>query len=703
MTVSYETQGDVALVIFDRPPVNAINSAVRAGLLYATTRVAADPSVRCLAIACRGRTFFSGADLEELNSGIQPPGYRETLAALENCTKPVIVSLHGTALGGGLEVALACHYRCATPDARVGMPEINLGILPGAGGTQRLPRLVGPAQALDMLVQGTPIDAQRARDLGLIDEILEGDAVSNALEFARRLIGSDARPRPTRDRLDKLKRLTADQIAEILERHARSLKGRTTQNLAVTAVQASTDRAFEEGLRLEGELSADSLVTAESRALRHVFFAERECSRIPGLNVGPRAPELRRAVVIGAGTMGTGIAIALADAGIDTWLVERESAALDRGLKKIDETYSGAVQRGRLSTDQAEAHRARIRGTLELEPARETDVVIEAVFEDFQLKRTVLQGVDQFLPDHALLATNTSSLSVTELAAATRRPERVIGLHFFSPANIMRLLEIVRGAATSGETIATAIALAKKLRKTGVVVGDAFGFVGNRMMLDGYFREVDLMLLQGIEPQRIDAVMQAFGFAMGPNRVNDMAGIDVGTRVRRELLAREARPAPYHVVSDALTGLGRVGQKAGRGIYRYEAGGRVPENDAELPALIAQLAEQYGVKPRQASDAEIEQRCVLSLVNIGADILAERLAYRAADIDVVWTSGYGFPRWRGGPMHYADSLGLGRVVEEIRALGESGDRRYWTPSSSLVDLARAGKSFADWDRERPAD
>lgn len=698
MTVFYETQGDIALVIVDRPPVNAINSVVRAGLLYATTRAVADPSVRCLVIACRGRTFFSGADLGELNSEIQLPGYRETLAALEDCAKPVVAALHGTALGGGLEIALACHYRCATRDARVGMPEINLGILPGAGGTQRLPRLIGPRQALEMLIQGAPVDMRRAREMGLVDEVLAGDAISNALAFARGLIDAGAKPRPTRDRLDKLQPLSADEINAILERHARSLKGRTTQNLAVTAIRAATEQSFEDGLQLEARLSAESLRSPESRALRHVFFAERECARIPGMSAQGNSLDVGRGVVIGAGTMGTGIAIALAQAGIDTWLVERESGALDQGLRKIDENYAAAVQRGRLTTAEAEAQRARIRGTLELEPVRDSDLVVEAVFEDFQLKRTVLQAVDRLLPDKALLASNTSSLSVTELAAATRRPERVIGLHFFSPANVMRLLEIVRGTATSGESIAAALGLSKKLRKIGVVVGDGFGFVGNRMMLDGYFREADLMMLQGVEPARIDAVMEAFGFAMGPNRVNDMAGIDVGTRVRGELLKRATRPAPYHVVSDALTGLGRLGQKAGRGIYLYEPGSREAHHDPELPALIAQLAQQHGIAPRGVSDTEIERRCVLSLVNIAADILAERLAYRAADIDVVWTSGYGFPRWRGGPMHYADSLGLERVVEEIRALGESGDRRYWTPSRPLLDLARSGKTFADWDK-----
>jgi 3-hydroxyacyl-CoA dehydrogenase len=393
--------------------------------------------------------------------------------------------------------------------------------------------------------------------------------------------------------------------------------------------------------------------------------------------------------------------MALADSGVETTLVDQDQAPLERGLKIIADTYSDSVRRGRLTAAAADTHRGRIRGATGLEAAAEADLVIEAVFEDFKLKQSVLQRVESLIPDHAIFASNTSSLSVTSLAKAAHRPDRVIGLHFFSPANVMRLLEIVRGGATSGETIARSLALSKKLRKTGVVVGDGFGFVGNRMMLDGYFREVDLMLLQGVAPARIDAVMEAFGFAMGPNRVNDMAGIDVGTRVRAELLKREQRPAPYHVVSDALTGMGRLGQKTGRGIYLYAEGNRTPLDDPELPGLIATLAQQYGIKPRQVTDEEIERRCVLSLVNIGADILAERLAYRAADIDVVWTSGYGFPRWRGGPMHYADTLGLDRVVEQLRALGDSGGGDYWRPSRSLLALAGAGRTFAQWDSDRP--
>jgi 3-hydroxyacyl-CoA dehydrogenase len=431
-----------------------------------------------------------------------------------------------------------------------------------------------------------------------------------------------------------------------------------------------------------------------------VFFAERECSRVPGVDASIRVAPVKRAAVIGAGTMGSGIAMALADAGVEAVLVDRDTQGLQRGVDLIRSNYEGSVKRGRLDAAGAKARQDRIHATTDFEKVRDVDLAIEAVFEDLELKRSVLAKLDGLLPPRAIIASNTSSLSLAALARATQRPCQVIGLHFFSPANVMRLLEIVRGEQTSMETIVAALAIAKLLRKTGVVVGDGFGFVGNRMMLDGYFREAELMLLQGVAPERIDAIMESFGFAMGPNRVNDMAGIDVGTRVRVELARREKRQPPYHEVSDALTALGRLGQKTGRGIYRYEPGDRTPHHDPELAPLVAELATKFAVAPRDVTDSEIEARCVLSLVNVGANILAEGLAYRASDIDVIWTSGYGFPRSRGGPMHYADSLGLDNVVNRIQSLAATGGADYWKVSPLLLDLARTGRTFADYDRER---
>lgn len=698
VSVAYERDGAIALAIVDRPPVNAIDSTVRAGLLDAIRQAAADPGVRALVVAARGRTFMSGADLSELGSAIKPPAYAEVLAALENSAKPTIAAMHGTPLGGGLELALACHYRCATASTRMGMPEITLGIVPGAGGTQRLPRLVGQVAALDLLLGGAPIDATRAHEIGLIDQIIGDDAIGEGIAYARRLVAAVAAVRPSRARQAQAPRDT--EIEAALARHARGLKGRTTQNLVLAALRAAADLPFDDGLAAEARLSTESLAMTESRALRHVFFAERECARIPGLTSKEPAPEIRAAAVVGAGTMGSGIAMALADSGIRTALIERDQAALDRGLGIIRDNYAGMVQRGRIDVATSAARQELITGSLDFETARDAPLVVEAVFEDLDLKRTVLRQIDAVVSAEAIIASNTSSLSLTQLSEASRRPERVIGLHFFSPANVMRLLEIVRGKHTSESTVLAGLALAKKLRKIGVVVGDGFGFVGNRMMLDGYFREAELMLLQGISPTRIDSVMEKFGFAMGPNRVNDMAGIDVGTRVRTELAKREPREAPYHVVSDTLTSLGRLGQKSGAGIYRYETGDRTPLHDPAVDGIIGTLAQQHGIAAREVSDAEIEQRCVLSLVNIGAQILGQGLAYRASDIDVVWTSGYGFPRWRGGPMFHADTIGLAEVVRRIEALASTGGGAYWQVAPLLRELAGSGGTFAAWDRSR---
>lgn len=692
MSVTVQVQGNIAVALVDRPPVNAIDAGIRAGLLDAVRQALANREVQALVIACRGRTFMSGADLSELGSSIPPPPYAEVLRALENCEKPVIASMHGTPMGGGVEIAMACHYRCATAGTKLGMPEITLGILPGAGGTQRLPRLVGIEASLDMFLSGAPIDASRALALGLIDEVTGDDPVQGGIDYARRLLAQGAGPRPTRARPAPMPALSDADIAAAQARHARGLKGRTTQNLVFASVRAASQLPFDEGLQLEAQLSADSLTTTESRALRHVFFAERACGRIPGIDPALGTAEVRRAAVIGAGTMGTGIAMSLADAGIPVALIEKDRAALDRGLRMIAENYAQSQQRGRIDAATAAARQALVAGSLTLGAAADADVVIEAVYEDLALKQSVLAQLSPIVRPEAIVASNTSSLSLASLASVVARPERVIGLHFFSPAHVMRLLEIVRGAQTADTTVLAGLALAKKLRKVGVVVGDGFGFVGNRMMLDGYFREAETMLLEGATPERIDAVMEKFGFAMGPNRVNDMAGVDVGTRVRTELLKRESRPAPYHVVSDSLTALGHLGQKSGRGIYRYESGDRTPLPNPELALLTRALADKHGVAVRDVADAEIEARCVLSLVNIGAQILEEGLAYRAADIDVVWTSGYGFPRWRGGPMFYADTLGLDRVVEAIS--------KYWPVAPLLAELAATKRTFADWDRAR---
>jgi 3-hydroxyacyl-CoA dehydrogenase len=695
-TVSYEVRDDVAMIVIDNPPVNAASPEVRQGILDGARRAQDDSGVKAILVACAGRTFIAGADISEFEGGVQKPLFNDAINPLETAAKPVVASLHGTALGGGFETAMACHYRIAQPSARMGLPEITLGIIPGAGGPQRLPRLIGARAALEMLIAGRPITAQEALEKGLIDEIAEGDPIEVGLAYAKRLIAEGAPARPTRARAVDTAGFDDAGVAEVLKANARALKGRTTQDYVVKALKAAVDHPFAEGLAIETKLSNETLETTESKALIHVFFAERECAKIPGLPEGVEPLEITKAAVVGAGTMGGGIAMALSDSKIPVALIEANQEALDRGLSIMRGNYDRSVKRGRMTEADVEERMSRITPTLDMGAAGDVDVVIEAVFENMELKKKVLGDLDKVLPPHAILASNTSTLSLTELASVTSRPEKVIGLHFFSPAHIMRLLEIVRGEKTSYETIVTGLAVAKALRKIGVVVGDGFGFVGNRMMLDGQWRENDLMLLEGVAPERLDAAVTGFGMAMGPNAVNDMGGIDVGTKAREELLKRESRAHPYHVVSDALTPTGNLGQKTGQGIYRYEKGDRTPLPNPDLAPLVAKLAKEHGVTQREVSDEEIVERQILSLINVGAQIVDEGIAYRASDIDVIWTNGYGFPRWRGGPMFYADTLGLPHVLERVRVYHERyGD--YWTPAPLLVKLAESGSSFAAHD------
>ncbi len=690
--VQLESIDAIGLITIDRPPVNAIDRHVRSGLIDSIAQAERDPAIRIIVIACRGRTFLSGADLTEFDGPIAEPSYRATMAAIENCTKPVVAALHGTALGGGLEVALACHYRVAVPSARLGLPEISLGVLPGAGATQRLPRIVGAKAALGLMLSGAPVAAADAQRIGLVDRVIEGEPVEAGLTYARELLATGAQPRPTSQLPVDAAGWDDDGIAEIVKANARALKGRTTQTAFIKAVEAATTLPFEQGLDVEHGLSMETVATAESRALRHAFFAERATAKIPGVK-GEAPLAIKTVAVIGAGTMGSGIAMAFANAGFAVTLVDARAEGLDRGAATIRSTYAASAKRGRMSEQAAADHVARIALTLDMADIADVDLVVEAVFEDMALKKQVLAQIDSVVAPHAIIATNTSSLSVDELATATSRPDKVIGLHFFSPAHVMRLLEIVRGAATSAQTLLTGMEIAKRIKKIGVVSGDGFGFIGNRMMLDGYFREAEQLLLEGARPEQVDAVMERFGFAMGPFRVTDMGGVDIGTLVREQLFLREQRQDPYFAVSDKLTALGRLGQKTGKGFYSYEEDPRAGKPDPELTGIIAQLAADRGIEQREIADAEIEERCVLQLVNIGADILAEGIAYRSGDIDVVWLAGYGFPRHLGGPMCYADILGLPKILDRIH---QYHDRlgHYWTPSPRLAELVERGSTFA---------
>ncbi|CAN5557190.1 3-hydroxyacyl-CoA dehydrogenase NAD-binding domain-containing protein [soil metagenome] len=694
-TVSFDVRGDVGVIVIDRPPVNAIDVSVRDGVWKALDKALAEPAVKVILLACAGRTFLSGADLNELNGAIEAPTYYDTLDRLEASVKPVVAVLHGTAMGGGLETALACHYRVAVADARMGMPEITLGIVPGAGGTQRMPRLIGARAALEMMIAGAPIHAAKAKVLGVIDAIVEGSPLEGGLAYAQKLADDGASVRRTGDRGVDAAGFSDAEIEAYLASQARALKGRTTQFRTLEAIKASTTLSLAEGLKAEDVISQASLKDREGLALRHIFFAEREVGKIPGLPaMEPEA--IRAAAVVGAGTMGGGIAMSLANCGVPTVLIDVSQAALDRGLAVVRGNYEVTVQRGRITPDDLEQRMGLITGAVGLENARDADVVIEAVFEDMDLKKKILAELDGVCPPHTILGSNTSTLSVTELASVTNRPEKVVGLHFFSPAHVMRLLEIVRGGKTSSQTLVTSLEIARRLKKIGVVSGDAFGFIGNRMMQEGYFREAEQLLLEGAGAAQVDSAVEALGFAMGPNKVNDMAGVDVGYKVREELFKHQTRPDPYFAVSDALAAQGKFGQKSGEGVFLYHPGDRTAHPNPATEALIAQLAADRKIAPRQITDAEIQERCMLPLVNVGAQLLEEGIAYRAKDIDVVWTSGYGFPRHLGGPMFYGDTLGLAHVLERVeryhKLLGH-----YWKPADLLVKLAREGGSFEAYD------
>ena len=696
--VSFVETGFIGLIHIDNPPVNALNHEVRAGLLECLSQAEKNPGIKVLLIMAAGNLFSAGADLKEFDGLFKDPTLQQLQAAIEAAAIPVVAALNGLALGGGLELAMACHYRIADKSAKLGLPEITLGIVPGAGGTQRLPRLIGARFALDMILSGSPIGAPEAKTKGLVDEVVDGDLREHALAFCERLVRGGLGPRPTCHRPPAAYDLDESGIAEALRTHARTLKGQTTPALVIEAIQAST-LPFSEGIAVEAELAQKSLASRESQALRHIFFAERDSSKVDGISKRSDQPEIKRIAVVGAGTMGSGIAIAFADAGRKVTLVDNTDAALVRSREIIRAAYDSSVKRGRITREIADERMAGIKASTMLADAAECDLVVEAVFEEMDLKKKVLSSLDRLVPAERVIATNTSTLSVTELGRATAHPSRVLGMHFFVPAQASKLLEIVRGQDTALETVATALQVAKLLRKVPVVSGDAFGFIGNRMMLDGYFREAEQLLLEGASPLQVDTALEQFGFAMGPQRVSDLGGNDVGTKVRLQLYQRESRPDPYFVIADRLTELGRLGQKTGRGFYRYEGGGREALPDSEVIPLIEKLAAERGIGRRQISDDEIVERCVLALINVGAMVLDEGIATRAADIDVVWTSGYGFPRHLGGPMFYADTLGLRHVADRIRYYHERLGH-YWRPAELIVRLPAEDSSFEQRDRQR---
>ena len=702
ITVSFE--GDVAVVLIDNPPVNALTAEVVDGLSSAIRDAEAAAGVRAIVVLGAGRTFVAGADINDLQQaawgeGAGPPDIHGFLQQIEDCSKPIVMAIHGTALGGGVELAMAGHYRVAVPDARLGQPEVNLGIVPGAEGTQRLPRLVGVEKAIEMCVSGKPIAAADALRAGLIDRVIEGELRSGAVAFAREVADrAGVHPR-TRDRLDKLG--TPESNAPLFAA-GRELARRTRRNMlaplmAVDAIEAGTRLPFQDGVRREREILAECLRTDQCKALIHAFFAERAVAKVPDIPKDARAAAVASVAIVGAGTMGGGIAMACANAGLRVVLVDTGAEPLERGMATIRRNYDSSVKRGRLSAADVEQRLALIQPDPGLEKASDVDLTIEAVFENAALKKEVFAKLDLVARPGCVLATNTSTLDVDASAAATRRPESVVGLHFFSPANVMRLVEIVRGRSTSTDVLATSLALAKRLGKVGVVVRNGPGFVGNRMMFP-YMYEAQFLAEEGAAPEQVDRVLTDWGMAMGIFAVDDMGGLDVAWRVRQELHQFEEPGVRKPLVADTLVEMGRLGQKTGKGWYRY-GDDRKPVPDPEVLALIERVATGAGIRRRTISDEEILQRTIYALINEGARLLEEGIASRAADIDVIYLTGYGFPAYRGGPMFYADACGLPAILERVSAFHrELGPR--WKPAPLLETLARDGVTFREFDRRR---
>jgi 3-hydroxyacyl-CoA dehydrogenase len=703
--VSITPRGDVALIVIDNPPVNALDQQVIDALAAAVADASRDPDMLALVLMGAGRTFVAGADIKVLEDlawntpGAAAPEMHDLLRRIESCAKPIVAALHGTALGGGLELAMAAHYRLAASDARLGQPEVNLGIIPGAEGTQRLPRLVGVEKAIEMCVSGRPITAADALRVGLIDRVAEGDLAEDAVAFARE-IADRGEPLPiTSVRRDKLQ--PADALPALLQAGrdlARKTRRRMEAPLAVVdAIEAATALSFEDGCRLERALFERCVRSEQCKALIHLFFAERSAARVPGLSKDAGAPDIRDVAVVGAGTMGGGISMALADAGIRVHLTDVNQEAVERGTAAIRRNYGVSVGRGRVTESDMEARIARITPHVGLADLRTVDLIIEAVFENLALKKQVFTALDTIAKPECILATNTSTLDVDAIAASTRRPAQVLGMHFFSPANVMRLVEIVRGRDTSASSLAATLALTARLRKVGVVVANATGFVGNRMMFP-YMYEAQFLVEDGATPEQVDRVLTDFGMAMGIFAVDDMAGIDVAWRIRTELNQFSEPGARRPLVADRLCDMGRYGQKTGKGWYRYREG-RKPEPDPEVIALVERTATEAGIERRSFSDQDILERTIYALVNEGARVLEEGIALRASDIDVIYANGYGFPAWRGGPMFYADRVGLDRVLDRVSAFHrEHGER--WRPAPLLQRLAAEGSTFRAFDRAR---
>jgi 3-hydroxyacyl-CoA dehydrogenase len=688
---AYTVRDGIAVITLNNPPVNGLGNALRAGIAAGLEKADSDPDIKAVVLIGSAKAFSGGADIREFNKPPTKPNLPEVNDLQDSMQKPLVAAIGGFALGGGLELALGCHYRVALEKSLLGLPEVKLGILPGSGGTQRLPRIIPVHEAARMMILGDPIPAPRAKELGLVDEIVSGDLLEAGIAYAQKLVAEGKGPRRVRDMAPNVEGDQKALLEAVPEQAAKSAGGNPAPAEIAKCIHAAVTLPFDEGRKVERERFEYLVNTVESKALRHMFFAERQTSKIPDVPESTPVREIKKAAVVGAGTMGGGIAMSFANAGIPVVIADVSQEALDKGMQKIRSNYEATVKRGRLKPEEMEKRYALIQPSVDLNALRPADIVIEAVFEKMEVKQDMFKKLDAVMKPGAILATNTSTLDVNKIADVTKRPQDVIGTHFFSPANVMRLLEVVRGAKTAKDVLATTMKLGKKLKKVPIVSGVCDGFIGNRM-IERYSQQAGLLLDEGASPQQVDAALQKWGMAMGPFTMSDLAGNDIGWDIRKRRYYEKPDMA-YSKFADKVCELGRFGQKTGKGFYRYEPGNRKSLPDPEIDALLDKYRTEHGLQGREISDEEIVERCIYGLVNTGARILEEGIALRASDIDMVYLAGYGFPAHRGGPMFYADCVGLDKVVAAIEKFQKGYHGEQWQLAPLLVKLAKEGKRF----------
>jgi len=692
-TVNYELRGDIAILEVDNPPVNPLSSGVRVGLCDQFDKANSDENVRGIVLKGAGNAFIAGADISEFGQKMEGPDLHTALKNIEYSEKPVVAAINGPALGGGLETALCCNYRIATEKSIVGLPEVNLGLLPGAGGTQRLPRIVGPSQALKIMLSGVPVPAKKALDQGILDGISSGDLVDDAISFLHKKLDETTEHPKVRDLNEKLVEARGNEnvMAEAKALASKSRKGQFAPGQIIKCVEAAIEEDdFDAGMKKESDLFLECLLHPQREAMIHIFFGERTAGKILDVPKDTETQKIGSAGVVGSGTMGGGIAMNFANAGIPVIVLDQDEKNLERGIGVIEKNYQMMVDRGRLSQEMKDGVMSLITPSLNYEDLADCDIVVEAVYENLELKQEIFKKLDDVVKGDAILASNTSGLDIDAISSVTERPDKVVGTHFFSPANIMRLLEIVRGEKTSKETLATIMKLGKIIKKAAVMSLNAPGFIGNRMLF-GYTQQANMLLLEGALPNQVDTALESFGMNMGPFRMMDLVGLDLGWRARK--LAKLETPLT-NKIADALCEQERFGQKNGKGFYNYSDGSRAPNPAPENEEIYVKVAEENGFTRRDISDEEIVDRCILGLVNEGAKILEEGVAQRSSDMDIVYINGYGFPIWRGGPMFYANSIGLDKVLEKINKFAEK-DEDFWKPADLLVAMANNGGKFAD--------